>query len=410
MNIKKNPDYQYNNEMQISNFIIPWSPPQENWNAWNACNIDEGYLATATLEELCNDLERSALEKRQTDRELQRFVHEREKLPIFAMREDILKAIHQNPVVIIRGNTGCGKTTQIAQYIIEDFIAARQGAYCNIYVTQPRRISAISVAERVAKERCESLGESIGYSVRFESILPRPYGAVLFCTVGVLLRKLESGLRGISHIIVDEIHERDVNTDFLLIILRDLILTYPDLRIILMSATIDTTLFCNYFCQCRVIEVPGRGFSVKQYFLEDCLEMTRFIPSPDYRRKNKDHDDDEVSIMRENGDESEQNLNKVCLGQYSQQTKDSMAMLSETDCSFELIEQLLAYIVSKNIPGSILIFLPGWKLIFALMKYLQNSQFNNPMYRIIPCHSQIPKEDQRKVFEPVPNGVTKVND
>lgn len=83
-----------------------------------------------------------------------------------------------------------------------------QGAYCNIAVTQPRRISAVSVAERIAVERNESLGESIGFSVRFESVMPRPYGSVLFCTVGVLLRKLEGGLRGVSHVIVDEIHER----------------------------------------------------------------------------------------------------------------------------------------------------------------------------------------------------------
>ena len=87
-------------------------------------------------------------------------------------------------------------------------------------VTQPRRISAVSVAERMAEERCEELGQSTGYSVRFESWLPRPYGSALFCTVGVLLRKLEGGLRGVSHVIVDEIHERDLNSDFLLVLLR----------------------------------------------------------------------------------------------------------------------------------------------------------------------------------------------
>lgn len=90
-------------------------------------------------------------------------------------------------------------------------------------VTQPRRISAVSVADRIATERGEELGQSIGYSVRFESVLPRPFGGVLFCTVGVLLRKLEGGLRGVSHVIVDEIHERDINTDFILIVLRDMV-------------------------------------------------------------------------------------------------------------------------------------------------------------------------------------------
>ena len=101
-----------------------------------------------------------------------------------------------------------GKTTQIAQFILEDYVASGQGAWCNVVVTQPRRISAVSVAERIAYERNEMLGESVGYSVRFESMIPRPYGSILFCTVGVLLRKLEGGLRGVSHVIVDEIHER----------------------------------------------------------------------------------------------------------------------------------------------------------------------------------------------------------
>ncbi|XP_037898352.1 LOW QUALITY PROTEIN: dosage compensation regulator-like, partial [Glossina fuscipes] len=312
-------------------------------------------------------------------------------------------------VVIIRGNTGCGKTTQIAQYILEDYIQSGQGAFCDIYVTQPRRISAISVAERVANECCENLGESVGYSVRFETVLPRPYGAILFCTVGVLLRKLEMGLRGISHIIVDEIHERDVNSDFLLIILRDMIHTYPDLRIILMSAIINTTLFSQYFGQAPVLELPGRAFPVQQYFLEDCLEMTKFVPTLESRKKNKDRDDEENAVIKENGEDGgEQNLNKVCADPYSQQTKNAMALLSESECSFELIEALLIHIKSKNIPGAILVFLPGWNLIFALIKYLQNSQFGSPQYRILPCHSQIPREDQRRVFEPVPNGVTKI--
>lgn len=101
---------------------------------------------------------------------------------------------------------------------MEDYILSGQGAWCNVCITQPRRISAVSVSERVATEKCEQIGQSIGYSVRFESVLPRPYASVLFCTVGVLLKKLENGLRGVSHVIVDEIHERDVNSDFILVI------------------------------------------------------------------------------------------------------------------------------------------------------------------------------------------------
>lgn len=205
-----------------------------------------------------------------------------------------------------------GKTTQVCQFILEDYIMSGQGAWCNICVTQPRRISAVSVSERVSNERCEELGQSVGYSVRFESVLPKPYGSVMFCTVGVLLKKLENGLRGVSHVIVDEIHERDVNSDFIMVILRDMIHTYPDLRVILMSATIDTTLFSKYFNNCPVIEIPGRAFPVKQYFLEDAIELTKFVPPADTRKRkrggNKNDEDEDVPI---GNDEPDENLNKV---------------------------------------------------------------------------------------------------
>ncbi|KAH8389920.1 hypothetical protein KR200_003975 [Drosophila serrata] len=398
-------------EKRQESTVIPWAPPQPNWNAWHACNIDEGELATTSIEDISLDLERSLRERRQNDAEYCQFLEFRDKLPIAAMRSEILSAINDNPVVIIRGNTGCGKTTQIAQYILDDYISSGQGGFANIYVTQPRRISAISVAERVARERCENLGEAVGYSVRFESQFPRPYGSILFCTVGVLLRKLEAGLRGVSHIIVDEIHERDVNSDFLLVILRDMVATYPDLHVILMSATIDTTLFANYFGGCPVLEVPGRAFPVQQFFLEDILQMTNFVPSVESRRKRKEAEDEEQMQLSENKEEEEINYNKICDDdRYTVQTRNAMAMLSESDVSFELLEALLLLIKSKQITGAILVFLPGWNLIFALMKFLQSSNTfgNSSQYRILPCHSQIPREDQRKVFEPVPDGVTKI--
>lgn len=245
-----------------------------------------------------------------TDTQLQKSIQDRQSLPVYAMKGQIMEAINEHPVIIIRGNTGCGKTTQVCQFILEDYVMSGQGAWANICVTQPRRISAVSVSERVASERCEDLGQAIGYSVRFESALPKPYGSVMFCTVGVLLKKLENGLRGVSHVIVDEIHERDVNSDFIMVVLRDMIHTYPDLRVILMSATIDTTLFSQYFNNCPVIEVPGRAFPVKQYFLEDAIELTKFVPPTDTRkRKNKSKDDDEDEGL--GADESDENLNKV---------------------------------------------------------------------------------------------------
>lgn len=200
--------------------VVPWSPPQQNWNPWTGCNIDEGPLATANLDQLSEHMYEETRDRLERDTQLQESRKMRSELPVYNSRSKIMEAINENPVIVIRGNTGCGKTTQICQYILEDYIASGSGALCNIVITQPRRISAISVSERVASERCEELGQSVGYSVRFESVLPRPYASILFCTVGVLLKKLEAGLRGVSHVIVDEIHERDVNSDFIMVITK----------------------------------------------------------------------------------------------------------------------------------------------------------------------------------------------
>ncbi|XP_074099664.1 dosage compensation regulator mle isoform X2 [Cotesia typhae] len=384
--------------------VVSWSPPQPNWNPWINCNIDEGPLATTPLDALSVDMMKDHRERQLQDASLKQSMKERSTLPVFAMKNEIMAAINENPVIIIRGNTGCGKTTQVCQFILDDYIASEQGAYCSIVVTQPRRISAVSVSDRVAAERCEPLGQSVGYSVRFESQLPRPYGSIMFCTVGVLLRKLEGGLRGVSHVIVDEIHERDVNSDFIMVLLRDMVHTYPDLRVILMSATIDTSLFSDYFNKCPVIEVPGRAYPVQQYFLEDCVHLTNFVPPMDSRkRKSRDPDDSLPDA------EPEENMNKFVSPDYSEHTKNAMAQLSEKEISFELIEALLEYIRRQGIPGAVLMFLPGWNLIFALMKHLQQHPvFGGSKYVIIPLHSQLPREDQRKVFEPVSPDVTKV--
>ena len=392
--------------------VVPWGPPIQNWNAWTNCNIDEGPLAHISLDEISLNLEQSYRHNFQTNENLQKMIKEREELPAFAINKEIMQTINDNAVVLIRGNTGCGKTTQVCQFILDDYIKAGQGAYCNVIVTQPRRISAVSVADRVAFERNETLGQSVGYSVRFESCFPRPFGSILFCTVGVLLKKLESGLRGISHIIVDEIHERDVNTDFILVVLRDMIHTYPDLRIVLMSATIDTTLFNNYFGNCPIIEIPGCSFPVKKYFLEDCIQMLKFIPpivSKKRKRKINDKDDEDDDEALQGADEGEENLNAVISEDYDLETKHSMALLSEKEICFELIVKLLEYIKSINIPGAVLIFLPGWNLIFALMKHLQqHTIFGGYDFVILPLHSQLPREDQKRVFHVYPPNITKV--
>ncbi|KAM9845216.1 ATP-dependent RNA helicase A isoform 1-T2 [Aulostomus maculatus] len=380
--------------------VVPWSPPQVNWNPWTSSNIDEGPLAFCTPEQISSDLHGDLMHQLEHDDNLQKLLSERDQLPVKHFEEEIMEAISTNSVVIIRGATGCGKTTQVPQYILDRFIKSGRASDCNIVVTQPRRISAVSVAERVAFERGEDLGKSCGYSVRFESILPRPHASIMFCTIGVLLRKLEAGIRGISHVIVDEIHERDINTDFLMVVLRDVVQAYPEVRIILMSATIDTTMFREYFFNCPVIEVFGRTFSVQEYFLEDCIQMTNFVPPP-MDRKKKDKDE-------EGGDE-DTNCNVICGPEYTAETKLSMAQISEKETSFELVEALLKYIETLQVTGAILVFLPGWNLIYSMQRHLEtNPHFGINRYRILPLHSQIPREEQRLVFEPVPDNIRKV--
>ncbi|CAN7994330.1 unnamed protein product [Ixodes hexagonus] len=382
--------------------VVPWSPPQQNWNPWTSCNIDEGPMATMTLPQISENILNSYNEQIDHDPKLKKMLDERYQLPVYNSYDCILDAVHQSPIVIIRGATGCGKTTQVPQYILDSYINQGIGAECCIVVTQPRRISAVSVAERIAEERSEELGQSAGYSVRFESVLPRPYGSILFCTVGVLLRKLEAGLRGVSHVIIDEIHERDVNTDFIMVVVRDMIRAFPQLRVILMSATIDVTLFQAYFDNCPVIEVEGRAHPVQEYFLEDCIELVNFVTPPNTKKRRRDEEEVET-------DESDENLNKVIDPSYKQSTRLAMSQLDEKTLSFELIEALLLHIKTLPEKGAVLVFLPGWNLIFALMRHLQQHPiFGTSQYLILPLHSQVPREEQHRVFRPVGDNVTKV--
>ena len=209
--------------------------------------------------------------------DMQAVIAGREALPIAAHRAEIVSAIRENQVVLIAGETGCGKTTQVPQYLLED--CWQRGAGCRVVCTQPRRISAMSVAERVASERAEPIGTNVGYTIRLES-RGGPDSSLMFCTNGVLLRMLtapdEDGIARVTHLVVDEIHERDRFADFLLILVRDILPDRPDLRVILMSATLHVDLFSKYFGGCPVVRVPGFTHPVQDFFLEDVLKLTGY--------------------------------------------------------------------------------------------------------------------------------------
>jgi ATP-dependent RNA helicase DHX36 len=182
---------------------------------------------------------------------------------------------------------GCGKTTQVPQLVLDDIIMKGCGAEANMVVTQPRRISAIGVSHRIAAERGERIGETAGYSIRMENKRSSKT-RVLLCTTGILLRRLQCDpdLASVSHVFVDEVHERDLNTDFLLIVLKDLLARRKSLKLVLMSATLNATAFSDYFGGCPVVSIPGRTFPVSQQRLEDvsalCLRrriIERLSPS-----------------------------------------------------------------------------------------------------------------------------------
>ncbi|XP_056393423.1 3'-5' RNA helicase YTHDC2 [Hyla sarda] len=200
----------------------------------------------------------------------------RQSLPVFEKQEEIVHIIKNNKVVLIVGETGSGKTTQIPQFLLDD--CYRNGTACRIFCTQPRRLAAIAVAERVAAERGEKIGQTVGYQIRLESRVS-PKTLLTFCTNGVLLRTLMAGdstLSTVTHVIVDEVHERDRFSDFLLTKLRDLIRKHPTLKLILSSAALDVNLFLRYFGGCPVLYIQGRPFEVKELFLEDILRTTGY--------------------------------------------------------------------------------------------------------------------------------------
>ncbi|KAJ1423188.1 P-loop containing nucleoside triphosphate hydrolase protein, partial [Ochromonadaceae sp. CCMP2298] len=195
-------------------------------------------------------------------------------LPAYEHRLAVGSLLKEHQIVLISGETGCGKSTQVPQFLLDDETI---GPTCRIAITQPRRLSAVAVAERIASERTEPIGATIGYNIRLDSQKSADT-QVLFLTPGVLLRKLQLDpmLLEFSHVIVDEAHERDRFTEFLLIILRDICERRRDLKLILMSATMHTQKLRAYFGDIPQMNVGGSVYPVTEFFLEHALQFTGF--------------------------------------------------------------------------------------------------------------------------------------
>ena len=191
-----------------------------------------------------------------------------ESLPVSSRREDIARALREHQVVIVCGETGSGKTTQLPKIVLELGRGRANGGGL-IGHTQPRRIAASSVAKRIAFELDSPLGEVVGYRVRFQDRL-QPGASVKLMTDGILLAETQSDplLKAYDTLIIDEAHERSLNIDFLLGYLRQILPRRPDLKIVVTSATIDADRFAKHFESARgpapVIMVSGRLFPVEQ--------------------------------------------------------------------------------------------------------------------------------------------------
>lgn len=363
---------------------------------------------------------RNQQEKWQESPEGQKMIEFRRSLPAYKEKDVLLKAVSENQVIVVSGETGCGKTTQLPQYILESEIEAARGAACSIICTQPRRISAMAVSERVAAERGEKLGESVGYKVRLEGIRGRDT-RLLFCTTGILLRRLllDRNLKGVTHVIVDEIHERGMNEDFLLIVLRDLLPRRPELRLILMSATLNAELFSSYFGGAPTIHIPGFTYPVRAHFLENILEITGYRLTPynqidDYGQEKTWKMQKQAQAFKKRKSQIassvEDALEVADFKGCSSRTQESLSCWNPDSIGFNLIEHVLCHIVKKERPGAVLVFMTGWDDINSLKDQLQAHPILGDPCRVLllACHGSMASSEQRLIFDKPEDGVRKI--
>ncbi|KAL2129444.1 hypothetical protein VTI74DRAFT_7800 [Chaetomium olivicolor] len=332
-----------------------------------------------------------------------KMLSQRERLPAWQVRADVIRTVTENQVTIISGETGSGKSTQSVQFILDDLYNRGLGNGANIIVTQPRRISALGLADRVAEERCTQVGQEVGYSIRGET-RTSPNTKITFVTTGVLLRRLQTSggrvedvvasLADVSHIVVDEVHERSLDTDFLLSIVRDVLYKRRDLKLILMSATLDAASFRDYFMADKqnvtvgMVEIAGRTYPVQDYYLDDVIRMTGFSVG-----SRNDYYDDGFSTPT--GDQQADPINK---------TIQKLGTRINYDLLVEAVKGIDADLSSSQKAGGILIFLPGVAEINRACNALRAS---SSLY-VLPLHASLETREQKKVFAAPPPGKRKV--
>ncbi|RDA94900.1 hypothetical protein CP533_4322 [Ophiocordyceps camponoti-saundersi (nom. inval.)] len=197
-----------------------------------------------------------------------RILESRRNLPVHKQRQEFLEKYHSSQILVFIGETGSGKTTQIPQYVVYDELPQQSGKL--IACTQPRRVAAMSVAQRVADEMDVTLGEEVGYSIRFED-MTGPKTILKYMTDGMLLREAmhDHDMSRYACIILDEAHERTLSTDILMALLKQVSVRRPDLKIIIMSATLDAQKFQKYFNDAPLLAVPGRTHPVEIFYTQE---------------------------------------------------------------------------------------------------------------------------------------------
>ncbi|XP_016374315.1 ATP-dependent RNA helicase DHX29-like isoform X1 [Sinocyclocheilus rhinocerous] len=404
-------------------------------DSWENLDIQEdhepqcggSFVAEETSRRLFLKLRSSALARR--------LLVEREQLPVFQHRQQVLEALRCHRVLVIAGETGSGKSTQIPQFILEELLANGEAAQpCNVVVTQPRRISATSLASRVSQELGSEDGPGgksslCGYQIRMEN---RSGDAtrLLYCTTGVLLRKLQQDrlLSSLTHIIVDEVHERSVQSDFLLTILKEVVHKRSDLHLILMSATVDCQKFANYFNRCPVVTIPGRTFPVEVFHLEDIVEETGYVLEQDSEYSQKFvEEEEEVSInITQKGGKTLLHQELIVrdsdpgwdlspeLDHFSNRTRHVLQYMNPNKINMDLILDLLEYLDKspqfRDVDGAVLIFLPGLAHIQQLYDLLTTDKrfSSKDRYKLVALHSTLSSQDQSSAFTVPPPGVRKI--
>ncbi|MEE6458230.1 hypothetical protein FKM82_000230 [Ascaphus truei] len=408
--------------------------PEDSWENL-ASEVDLNHTASGQLK--VEDLEplRNLFLKLRDSSKYRRLLSEREKLPVFARKNFILETLSRHRVIVVAGETGSGKSTQVPQFLLEDLLLNKWGSgKCNIVCTQPRRISAMSLATRV----CEELGceagpgartSLCGYQIRMESRTGEST-RLLYCTTGILLRKLQedSLLKHITHVIVDEVHERTVQSDFLLIILKEILRKRSDLHLVLMSATVDCDKFSSYFTHCPIIRISGRTYPVEVFHLEDVVEETGFVLEQDSEYCQKFLEDEEeitLSVTSKGGGskkyqefmpaQSGTGIDMSAYYQgYSSRTRHAVLYMNPNRINLDLVLELLVFLDRsgqfRNVEGAVLIFLPGLADIQQLYDLLSSDKrfHDRRRYKLIALHSILSNQDQAEAFILPPPGIRKI--